>query len=888
MASTRNTRSRARWWKNVRQSNQLAGPRSPQSKEVERLESRQLLSIGAALVADINPGTAAASPTQAVEMNGWAYFAATRSGTGVELWRTDGTSDGTELVKDIRPGATGSSPAGLVNVNGTLYFTADDGNGVELWKSDGTEAGTVRVKDINPGTASSSPGNLTNVGGTLFFTAIVTTDGANDRELWKSDGTETGTVRVKDINPGTASSSPDNLMNVEGVLFFTAVVTADDGANDLELWKSDGTETGTVLVKDINPGIASSNPSNLTKVGGILYFSANNGTNGTELWKSDGTEDGTVMVKDINPGGGTIFRGLTSFNGKLMFGVERGADGAEALELWSSDGTEDGTVLIRDKLTSASGVTSLGFIPRPSVVIDETLYFAASDGVDGAEGSFQLWKSDGTAAGTTMVTSVQGGVLPGELTNVNGTLFFTDWNSFFTNFNANNNPLWRSDGTAGGTALVSDLTFVRGTLLASQLSNVNGALYFTSRAPAVGSELWRVDGPPAPVGAGGPYLIGEGQRLVLNAAVGGTTGEALFSWDLNGDNIFGDATGATAIVTWDELLALGIQDGPSSYPVTLRVTDDLGTTETQTSLAVANIPPLVSLVGSSTAKIDGEQTFTLVATDSAPEDQAADFTFEIDWDGDGTYDETIVGPSGIQVTRTFTDTTRTIWNVRVRATDRDGDAGPIATHRMTVYDLQQAGDTVTWRGSSGNDAVTITEIGIGAIEVHMSRLGGVGIDLTETFFGVARVVAFGDQGDDVLDASGLREISARLNGGGGSDSLYGGAAADTLLGDDGPDTIFGGAGDDFIQGDGQEGGSRDVLRGGPGNDTIYGDGAEGDRGATTTFSAMRETTCSTAPRATIGSSAAPATTRSSAEIATTRSAATREMIYSAETKIMTR
>ena len=108
-------------------------------------------------------------------------------------------------------------------MGGTLFFTANDGtNGHELWKSDGTAAGTVLVKDIYPGSGNSFARfsvNLTNVGGTLFFTA---NDGVNGTELWKSDGTAAGTVLVKDINPGSSSSYPRYLTNVGGTLFFTA------------------------------------------------------------------------------------------------------------------------------------------------------------------------------------------------------------------------------------------------------------------------------------------------------------------------------------------------------------------------------------------------------------------------------------------------------------------------------------------------------------------------------------------------------------------------------------------------------------------------------------------------------------------------------------------
>ena len=156
------------------------------------------------------------------------------------------------LVKDISTKAIGPSPRQLTDVNGTLFFYAYDGlHGWELWKSDGTPDGTLLVKDIIPGGGDSCYAGcdyieLTNVNGTLFFRAD---DGVYGEELWVSDGTPDGTVMVKDINPGWDSSYPDELTNVNGMLFFSA--QGDFGES---LWKSDGTAEGTVLVKDIYPG----------------------------------------------------------------------------------------------------------------------------------------------------------------------------------------------------------------------------------------------------------------------------------------------------------------------------------------------------------------------------------------------------------------------------------------------------------------------------------------------------------------------------------------------------------------------------------------------------------------------------------------------------------
>ncbi len=127
------------------------------------------------------------------------------------------------------------------------------------------------------GAFNSNPENLTAVGNTLFFSA---NNGVNGRELWKSDGTAAGTVLVRDIYPSYYSSSPSNLTAVGNTLFFRA----NDDVNNAELWKSDGTAAGTVLVKDILPGSSGSSPFSLKAVGNTLFFTADNGVNGRELW----------------------------------------------------------------------------------------------------------------------------------------------------------------------------------------------------------------------------------------------------------------------------------------------------------------------------------------------------------------------------------------------------------------------------------------------------------------------------------------------------------------------------------------------------------------------------------------------------------------------------
>lgn len=207
-----------------------------------------------------------------------------------------------QILKDINGLMTNNSQVNTGYVyqgyNGFVYFSADDGiNGYELWKTDGTEAGTVMVKDINPGLPASTPQFFIEMGGYLFFTAY-SAGNITNRELWRTDGTEAGTIMVKDIYPGNSSSNPVNLVKIGNAIYFSA----NNPTSGQELWKSDGTEAGTVLVKDIATGSGNGAPLNMKDIGGVLYFTAVTSTEGREFWKTDGTEAGTILLKDIYTG----------------------------------------------------------------------------------------------------------------------------------------------------------------------------------------------------------------------------------------------------------------------------------------------------------------------------------------------------------------------------------------------------------------------------------------------------------------------------------------------------------------------------------------------------------------------------------------------------------
>ena len=317
------------------------------------------------------------------------------------------------------------------------------------WVSDGSLAGTIQISSV----IKYRDGNGGLLAGQLIFSGITAATGA---EVYITNGTPAGTMLLADINPGTGGSNPADFTLLNGFLYFTASTPA----TGRELWRTDGTPGGTTLVKDIEPGPGSSFTENsvyhLFSNGTYLLFAAGTTASGNELWISDGSGAGTTMLKEINTGNSNADSANPSnffvYNNSVLFTA---TDADHGDEFWTTDGTPGGTSLITDINPGSGSSTSYELIPGIKFPVfqgfhrfNNSVYFNADDGA----GTGELWRTDGTATNTSLVKDVLPGfsfafVLVADAENLTNKFIFP------VSDGAGRCELWESDGSTAGTQL---------------------------------------------------------------------------------------------------------------------------------------------------------------------------------------------------------------------------------------------------------------------------------------------------------------------------------------------------------------------------------------------------------------------------------------------------
>lgn len=534
----------------------------------------------------LRTGAAPKTSSTVTVLNGVAYFPHDDGIHGRELWRSDGTEAGTRLVRDASDSDQGIHwiSAGETRVH---YYARERGRpALELFQSDGTEAGTRVVHSPGgawKGSSSAYPYLLTR-GDTVFYAAD---DGTHGTEPWVFDGTSARMIaNVAPETPG--SSNPQNLLAAADRLFFNArgddsnaspVWSTDGGAPVIlghgtplaangntvysrsgraQLWRSDGPGR-EVLVKDFDQGFNTPEVKDVKVIGGRVYVRADDGRE-TRLYVTDGTPAGTKAVTD---GGvseifdlagrayfwsnGALFttdgtyastRTVARIPGEFVRAIAGPVAFGGALYVFAR--LDDDAFLWKftggpNEVTLVAELPFASYEPRVHVAAAGTslLFTWRADGIHGN----QLWKTDGTAAGTTMLREFSLG-----LTSFTPLVSLGQRVVFGVDDGTRGVEPWVSDGTPEGTLLLRDVSGVAPGSSPSDFAVANGVAYFAAKDELTGRELWRTDGTPqgthlaADIHPGTPWSAPAGMSPVGNtlyfAATDPAFGRELLAYDL--------------------------------------------------------------------------------------------------------------------------------------------------------------------------------------------------------------------------------------------------------------------------------------------------------------------------------------------------------------------
>lgn len=538
-----------------------------------------------------------------------------------------------------------------------------------------------------------------------------------------------------------------------------------------------------VPVKDIRPLGDAVTPARMLAAGDFTLFKADDGATGVEPWVSDGTGGGTVLLKDIAPPssdypyGDSRPSGLTAFGDEVLFVAD---DDAHGRELWKTDGTTAGTTLVKDIKPG-----SLSSYPRHLVVLGDQVLFRADDGAYGAE----LWRSDGTEAGTVLVKDLHtgsAGSYPRDLAAMGDAVFFT----------TDGVDLWRTDGTSEGTGTILDAPPLGLGGNPRFLTASGATLFFAARDGNGGTELWRSDG----TGAGTAPMDGSSTEAAAiqspeNLTAAGE-GELFFTAErFSGRELF-------------------FSDGTYSYQYPIGPQGTIQVADIATGSADSDpgeITPFADGVLFAATSGDGREL----------------------WMSDGTSASQVkdLNPAGSGAPHELEE-----WEGEVLFAADDGSTGT----ELWRTDGTGLGTTLaadTEPGPVGGDPEGLTSAGPFLLFGADDRLWKVAPREASPPPPPSRrcaglpVTRLGSPAADRITGTGKRDVILALGGNdrvvsaGGHDVICGGPGKDLLVGGRGRDRLLGEAGRDRLLG----GGGADALAGGPGRDLLLGGAGGPDR-----------------------------------------------------------
>ena len=374
------------------------------------------------------------------------------------------------LIKDIKTnfdgGSNDSYPQWLTIFDGKIFFSAVDDTGQqELWSSDATSRGTIKVGDIG-GLVSGTPKHLSAGRYSLLFTAFTIDAG---RELWFVNSGTQQLGALDEVVIGGSSSSPRDIQ----FLYEAPIYSAVDVNGARTLWRSD------IANEQLSSDHILPSNSLLTIYDNNIYFVADYLNSGDSLWRYNGSGFNKVFDYYPDSNDDTRIRHVLASGDRLYFSASALSARSDKLFCVNESGEQAQLVI--------SGEEFDYLAPSDLVDVDGVLYFTAS--TDYGRDLWRVRPGELTAELVDPLNQAKGINRASELTHVDDKIFYAGTYNF-------DKELWVYDITNDISSLVKDIN-VSGDSLAridNQLTSFGEYLLFVAEDDVYGEELWATNG----------------------------------------------------------------------------------------------------------------------------------------------------------------------------------------------------------------------------------------------------------------------------------------------------------------------------------------------------------------------------------------------------------